>query len=120
MAVIGIIGGSGLYAIEGIKNVKEIAVKTPFGSPSDRFVTGMLGGVKVVFLARHGRGHRFSPSEVNYRANIYGMKKLGVEAIVSVSACGSLREEMKPLDFVVPDQLVDRTNKTRETSFFTD
>ncbi len=120
MAVIGIIGGSGLYAMEGIKNVKEIAVKTPFGSPSDRFVTGTLGGVKVVFLARHGRGHRFSPSEVNYRANIYGMKKLGVEAIVSVSACGSLREEMKPLDFVVPDQLVDRTNKTRETSFFTD
>jgi 5'-methylthioadenosine phosphorylase len=120
MAVIGIIGGSGLYEIDGIESIKEVAVKTPFGPPSDRFITGTLGGVKVVFLARHGRGHRFSPSEVNYRANIYGMKKLGVEAIVSVSACGSLREEMKPLDFVVPDQLVDRTNKMRETSFFTD
>jgi 5'-methylthioadenosine phosphorylase len=120
MATVGIIGGSGLYEIDGIENVKEVAVKTPFGLPSDRFITGTFGGVKVVFLARHGRGHRFSPSEVNYRANIYGMKKLGVEAIVSISACGSLKEEMRPMDFVVPDQLVDRTNKGRETSFFTD
>jgi 5'-methylthioadenosine phosphorylase len=120
MAIIGIIGGSGLYEIDGIKKIKEVTVKTPFGPPSDRFVTGTLEGVRVVFLARHGRGHCFSPSDVNYRANIYGMKKLGVEAIVSVSACGSLREEMKPLDFVVPDQFVDRTNKTRESSFFAD
>ena len=120
MAKIGIIGGSGLYEIEGMANVKEVTVATPFGDPSDNFITGTLEGTDVVFLARHGRGHRVSPSELNYRANIFGMKTLGVEAIVSISACGSLREEMKPLDFVVPDQLVDRTNKTRESSFFTD
>lgn len=120
MAKIGIIGGSGLYEIEGMQNVKETTIDTPFGSPSDNFITGTLEGVEVVFLARHGRGHCVSPSELNYRANIYGMKILGVEAIVSVSACGSLKEEMKPLDFVVPDQFVDRTNKTRESSFFTD
>ncbi len=120
MAKIGIIGGSGLYEIEGMEHIKEITMDTPFGSPSDNFITGTLEGVEVVFLARHGRGHCVSPSELNYRANIYGMKKLGVEAIVSVSACGSLKEEMKPLDFVVPDQFVDRTNKTRESSFFTD
>lgn len=121
MAKIGIIGGSGLYEIEGMKNVEEVTiVDTPFGQPSDNFITGTLEGTEVVFLARHGRGHRISPSELNYRANIYEMKKFGVEAIISVSACGSLKEEMKPLDFVVPDQFVDRTNKTRETSFFTD
>lgn len=121
MAKIGIIGGSGLYEIDGMANVEEVNMnETPFGSPSDSFMTGTLEGTEVVFLARHGRGHRVSPSELNYRANIYGMKKLGVEAIISVSACGSLREEMKPLDFVVPDQFVDRTNKTRESSFFTD
>ena len=121
MAKIGIIGGSGLYEIDGMANVEEVNMReTSFGSPSDSFMTGTLEGTEVVFLARHGRGHRVSPSELNYRANIYGMKKLGVEAIISVSACGSLREEMKPLDFVVPDQFVDRTNKTRESSFFTD
>jgi len=121
MAKIGIIGGSGLYEIEGMENVEELTiVDTPFGPPSDNFMTGTLGGVDVVFLARHGRGHRIGPSEINYRANIFEMKKLGVDAIFSVSACGSLKEEMKPLDFVVPDQFVDRTNKTRESSFFTD
>jgi 5'-methylthioadenosine phosphorylase len=121
MAKIGIIGGSGLYEIEGMENVEEVTiVDTPFGQPSDNFITGTLEGTEVVFLARHGRGHRISPSELNYRANIYEMKKFGVEAIISVSACGSLKEEMKPLDFVVPDQFVDRTNKTRESSFFTD
>jgi 5'-methylthioadenosine phosphorylase len=121
MAKIGIIGGSGLYAIEGMENVEEVTiVDTPFGQPSDNFITGTLEGTEVVFLARHGRGHRISPSELNYRANIFEMKKFGVEAIISVSACGSLKEEMKPLDFVVPDQFVDRTNKTRESSFFTD
>ncbi|MCK5260203.1 MAG: S-methyl-5'-thioadenosine phosphorylase [Candidatus Omnitrophica bacterium] len=121
MAKIGIIGGSGLYEIDGMENVEEVTiVDTPFGQPSDNFITGTLEGTEVVFLARHGRGHRISPSDLNYRANIYEMKKFGVEAIISVSACGSLREEMKPLDFVVPDQFVDRTNKTRESSFFTD
>ena len=121
MAKIGIIGGSGLYEIEGMVNVEEVTiVDTPFGPPSDNFITGTLEGTEVVFLARHGRGHRISPSELNYRANIFEMKKFGVEAIISVSACGSLKEEMKPLDFVVPDQFVDRTNKTRESSFFTD
>ena len=120
MATVGIIGGSGLYQIEGITKVKEVAVKTPFGEPSDKFVTGELEGVPVVFLPRHGRGHRISPSEINYRANIYGMKKLGVEGIMSVSACGSLKEKYKPMDFVIPDQFLDRTRKGREDTFFTD
>lgn len=119
MAKIGIIGGSGLYQIEGIEGVKEVAVKTPFGNPSDQFTTGILKGVEVVFLPRHGKGHRISPSEINFRANIFGMKKLGVNAIISVSACGSLKDELKPMDFVIPDQFVDRTNKARESSFFT-
>lgn len=120
MAKIGIIGGSGLYEIDGMKNIEEVTiVDTPFGPPSDNFITGTLESTEVVFLARHGRGHRISPSELNYRANIFEMKKFGVEAIISVSACGSLKEEIKPLDFVVPDQFVDRTNKTRESSFFT-
>ena len=119
MATVGIIGGSGLYQIEGISGVKEVAVTTPFGSPSDKYFTGKLEGTDVVFLPRHGRGHRISPSEINYRANIYGIKKLGVEAIISVSACGSLKEELKPLDFVVPDQFLDRT-RGRVSSFFTD
>jgi 5'-methylthioadenosine phosphorylase len=91
MATIGIIGGSGLYQIEGIRAVKEVTVKTPFGEPSDKFITGKLEDTPVVFLPRHGRGHRISPSEINYRANIYGMKKLGVAAIMSVSACVSLK-----------------------------
>ncbi len=118
MARIGIIGGSGLYNIEGIKNVKEVEVKTPFGAPSDKFIVGNLEGREVVFLPRHARGHRISPSEINYRANIFGMKKLGVEWIISVTACGSLKEELKPLDFVVVDQFVDRTNHSRDMSFF--
>lgn len=118
MAHIGIIGGSGLYNIEGIKNVKEVSMTTPFGKPSDKFIAGKLEGVEVAFLPRHGVGHRISPSEINFRANIYAMKKLGVEQIISVSACGSLKEELKPLDFVLPDQFVDRTNQARVTTFF--
>jgi len=120
MATVGIIGGSGLYQIEGITKVKEVAVKTPFGEPSDKFITGELEGVPVVFLPRHGRGHRISPSEINFRANIYGMKKLGVQAIMSVSACGSLKEKYKPMDFVIPDQFIDRTRRGRHDTFFTD
>ncbi|MCX5666262.1 MAG: MTAP family purine nucleoside phosphorylase, partial [Candidatus Omnitrophica bacterium] len=115
---IGIIGGSGFYKIDGIKNIKEVKVKTPFGDPSSEYVTGVLEGVEVAFLARHDKGHRILPSEINYRANIYGMKKLGVERIISVSACGSLKEDLKPLDIVVPSQFVDRTNYGREMTFF--
>ncbi|MBU4346125.1 MAG: S-methyl-5'-thioadenosine phosphorylase [Candidatus Omnitrophica bacterium] len=118
MGRIGIIGGSGLYKIEGTKDIKEVAVQTPFGDPSDKYIVGNLEGKEVVFLPRHGVGHRISPSEINYRANIYGMKKLGVERIISVTACGSLKEEIKPLDFVVVDQFVDRTNQARKMSFF--
>ena len=117
---IGIIGGSGFYHIDGIMNVKTVKVKTPFGEPSDEFVTGMLEGREVVFLTRHGKGHRISPSEVNYCANIYGMKKLGVERIISVSACGSLKKELRPLDIVIPDQFVDRTSQGRRMTFFRD
>lgn len=108
-AEIGIIGGSGLYAMPGLSQVHEERVSTPFGDPSDALVLGELEGRKVAFLARHGRGHRILPSELNFRANIYALKKLGVERIVSVSAVGSLREEHKPGDFVVPDQFIDRT-----------
>ncbi len=115
---IGIIGGSGFYNVDGIKNIKKKKVKTPFGEPSSEFVTGELEAIEVVFLARHDKGHRILPSEINYRANIYGMKKLGVERIISVSACGSLKEELKPLDIVVPLQFVDRTNYGREMTFF--
>lgn len=115
---IGIIGGSGFYNIEGIKDVKTVKVKTPFGDPSSDYVTGSIESAEVVFLARHDKGHRILPSEINYRANIYGMKKLGVERIISVSACGSLKEELKPLDIVVPSQFVDRTNYGREMTFF--
>lgn len=118
MGRIGIIGGSGLYQIEGIKDVKIILVNTPFGKPSGKFVTGTLEGRDVVFLPRHDVGHRITPSHINYRANIYAMKKLGVERIISLSACGSLKEELKPLDFVVVDQFVDRTNYARDMSFF--
>lgn len=119
-ATIGIIGGSGFYHVEGLTDVKKIAVKTPFGEPSDRIVTGTLEGKSVAFLVRHGAGHRIMPSEVNYRANIYAMKKLGVERIISVSACGSLKKELKPLDIVIPDQFVDRTNRGRIMTFFGD
>lgn len=120
MSKIGIIGGSGLYKIEGIKHVKEVSVTTPFGKPSDKYILGELEGKEVVFLPRHGVGHRVSPSCINYRANIFGMKKLGVDKIISVSACGSLKEELRPLDFVVVDQFVDRTNQARAMSFFTE
>jgi 5'-methylthioadenosine phosphorylase len=118
-AEIGIIGGSGLYAMPGLTQVREERVDTPFGEPSDAFVLGELEGRKVAFLARHGRGHRLLPSELNFRANIYAMKKLGVERIVSVSAVGSLKEEHKPTDFVVPDQFIDRTF-LRNATFFGD
>lgn len=118
MGKLGIIGGSGLYKIEGLKKVKAVSIKTPFGEPSDKFITGEFSGRDVVFLPRHGVGHRISPTELNYRANIYGMKKLGVDKIVSVSACGSLKSELKPLDFVIPDQFVDRTNQARRMTFF--
>ncbi|MDD4909906.1 MAG: S-methyl-5'-thioadenosine phosphorylase [Candidatus Omnitrophica bacterium] len=118
MGKIGIIGGSGLYKIEGIKNIREKEVDTPFGAPSDNFILGELEGKEVVFLPRHGVGHRISPSEINYRANIFAMKVLGVDRIISVSACGSLREELRPLDFVLPGQFVDRTNQARKMTFF--
>ncbi|MFC1510524.1 S-methyl-5'-thioadenosine phosphorylase [Candidatus Omnitrophota bacterium] len=119
MAKVGIIGGSGLYEMEGIENIEEVVVvDTPFGQPSSNLITGTMDGVDVVFLARHGRRHEISPSEINYRANIFEMKRLGVDAIISVSACGSLREELKPMDFVVPNQFVDRTNRCRQASFF--
>ncbi|MGD0336755.1 MAG: S-methyl-5'-thioadenosine phosphorylase [Candidatus Omnitrophota bacterium] len=120
MARIGIIGGSGLYKMEGIRKIKEQEIDTPFGEPSDKLILGELEGQEVVFLPRHGLGHRISPTEINYRANIYAMKKLGVERIISVSACGSLRDNLKPLDFVVVDQYVDRTNQARKMTFFED
>ncbi|MFZ0662159.1 MAG: S-methyl-5'-thioadenosine phosphorylase [Acidobacteriaceae bacterium] len=118
-AEIGIIGGSGLYAMPGLTAVREERVETPFGDPSDPFVLGELEGRKVAFLARHGRGHRILPTELNFRANIYAMKKLGVERIVSVSAVGSLKEEHKPTDFLIPDQFIDRTSR-RVSTFFGD
>ncbi|MDX1983103.1 MAG: S-methyl-5'-thioadenosine phosphorylase [Bryobacteraceae bacterium] len=114
---IGVIGGSGLYAMPGFEAQEEIRMETPFGDPSDAFVVGTLGGKRVAFLARHGRGHKISPSELNFRANIFGMKKLGVRYIVSVSAVGSLKEEHPPLKFVLPDQFFDRT-RGRVSTFF--
>jgi 5'-methylthioadenosine phosphorylase len=116
---IGIIGGSGLYSMEGLTGTREVRVKTPFGVPSDAFVIGQLEGQRVAFLARHGRGHRLSPSEINYRANICALKILGVELVLSVSAVGSLREEYAPLDFLIPDQFFDRT-RLRMSTFFGD
>jgi 5'-methylthioadenosine phosphorylase len=118
-AEIGIIGGSGLYAMPGLNNPQEVAVSTPFGDPSDVFVTGELEGRRVAFLARHGRGHRILPSELNFRANIFAMKKLGVERIISVSAVGSLKLEHKPTEFVIPNQFIDRTFH-RTSTFFGD
>jgi len=117
-AEIGILGGTGLYEIEGMSSVKEIAVDTPFGEASDTFFLGKLEGKKVAFLSRHGRGHRFLPSDINYRANIYGFKKLGVERIISINSVGSLKEEIQPRDFVLSDQFFDRTR--RKNTFFGD
>jgi len=116
-ATIGIIGGSGLYSMPGFTAQEEVKLDTPWGAPSDAYVAGELAGRKVAFLARHGRGHRISPSDLNFRANIYGFKSLGVERILSLSAVGSLKKEHKPLDFVIPDQFFDRT-KGRVSTFF--
>jgi 5'-methylthioadenosine phosphorylase len=117
--VIGIIGGSGLYEIDGLSAVRNVTLQTPFGAPSDDYLVGELEGRRLVFLPRHGRGHRISPSEVNYRANIHGMKQLGASHVISISAVGSMRPEIHPGDVVIVDQLVDRT-KRREHSFFGD
>ena len=114
---IGIIGGSGLYKMEALKDVEEVQIDTPFGSPSDALIVGTVEGTKVAFLARHGRNHTLMPSELPFRANIYAMKSLGVEYLISASAVGSLRAEVKPLDMVVPDQFIDRT-KNRVSTFF--
>jgi len=116
---IGIIGGSGLYQMAGLTEIDEIELETPFGSPSDAYRIGTLEGKRVVFLARHNRNHTISPSELNFRANIYGFKKLGVDWLLSASAVGSLKEELRPLDIVLPDQFYDRT-KTRISTFFGD
>jgi 5'-methylthioadenosine phosphorylase len=116
---IGIIGGSGLYNMPGLEKPREVRIKTPFGNPSDALVVGTLEGKRVAFLARHARGHRFTPTEINYRANIHAMKQLGVERIISVSAVGSLQEDLKPLDFMIPEQFYDRT-RHRVSTFFGD
>lgn len=116
-AEIGIIGGSGLYSMPGFEAHQEVRLETPWGAPSDAYVVGTLAGKRVAFLARHGRGHRIMPSELNFRANIWGLKKLGVERVISLSAVGSLKEEHKPLDFVLPDQFFDRT-RGRVSTFF--
>jgi 5'-methylthioadenosine phosphorylase len=116
-AQIGIIGGSGLYQMEGLTDVREVVVDTPFGKPSDAFIIGTLEGVRVAFLARHGRGHRITPTELPFRANIYAMKLLGVERIISASAVGSLQERYAPTDIVIPDQFFDRT-RGRVSTFF--
>jgi 5'-methylthioadenosine phosphorylase len=115
--IVGVIGGSGLYHLTGLSRVRELDVKTPFGKPSDRFIKGYLDGMEMIFLSRHGRGHRWLPSELNFRANLYGMKKLGVDRIISVSAVGSLREDIAPGDFLVPNQFIDRTTQ-RPSTFF--
>jgi len=116
--VIGVIGGSGLYEMEGMTDVREVRIATPFGAPSDAFITGVLNEMPMVFLPRHGKGHLLLPSEVNYRANIYGMKKLGVTRVISVSAVGSMREEIAPGHIVIPDQFIDRTKGVRRDTFF--
>ena len=118
-AKIGVIGGSGLYRMHGLADVEEVDVKTPFGAPSDRIAIGHLGGTAVAFLPRHGRGHRFSPTDIPVRANIFAFKKLGVERIISISAVGSLKEKVKPLDILIPEQLIDRT-RHRVGTFFED
>lgn len=115
----GVIGGSGVYNIEALTDVKEIALDTPFGKPSDAYITGTLDGIRVAFLARHGRGHRVTPTELHARANIYGFKELGVEYLISITAVGSLRQDYAPLDIVIPDQLFDRTrHREQEYTFF--
>jgi len=116
-ANIGVIGGSGLYEMEGLAEIEEVRVETPFGEPSEAITIGTLEGVRVAFLPRHGKGHRIMPTELPVRANIYALKSLGVERIISVSACGSMKEEIAPLDIVIPDQLFDRT-RARPTTFF--
>src|SRR4030042_792742 len=116
-ARLGVIGGSGLYEIEGLSDVKEVKVKTPFGEPSDAIILGTLGKTRIAFLPRHGRGHRIMPSELPARANIYALKSLGVEWIISPNAVGSLQEDIHPLDLVIPDQIIDRT-KSRVSTFF--
>ena len=118
-ARIGVIGGSGLYAMPGLRDLKSVPLETPFGAPSDPFRVGILEGVPVAFLARHGEGHRLLPTEINFRANLYGFKMLGVERVLSISAVGSLKEEIAPLDVVVPDQFIDRT-RGRISTFFGD
>jgi 5'-methylthioadenosine phosphorylase len=115
--VVGVIGGSGLYEMEGLADLEEVAVETPFGAPSDSYITGNLGEVGMVFLPRHGRGHRISPTGINFRANIWGMKKLGVSRIISISAVGSMREDIAPGDFVLIDQFFDRTRHRVDTFF---
>jgi 5'-methylthioadenosine phosphorylase len=117
--VVGVIGGSGLYAMEGLEEVQTVSLTTPFGAPSDAFVVGRLGGVKVAFLPRHGRGHRIQPSSLNFRANIYGMKMLGVDWIIGVSAVGSMKETIHPGDIIIPDQFIDRT-VSRPNTFFSE
>ena len=116
-ADIAIIGGSGLYEMEGLESVEYVSIDTPFGKPSDDIVLGILGGVNIAFLPRHGRGHRFNPTNIPVRANIYALKTLGVRRIISVSAVGSLKEELAPLDLVIPDQMIDRT-RLRTNTFF--
>lgn len=118
-ATIGVIGGSGLYAMPGFAAQEEVVLETPWGAPSEAYVVGELAGRRVAFLARHGRGHRISPSELNFRANIHGFKQLGVERIISLSAVGSLKEDLRPLDFLIPDQFFDRT-RGRDSTFFGD
>lgn len=117
-AKIGVIGGSGLYNMEGLNEIEEVNITTPFGKPSDAIITGELEGIRVAFLPRHGKGHQISPSNLPVKANIYALKSLGVERIISVSAVGSLKEEIQPLDLVIPDQLIDQT-KDRDNTFFT-
>ncbi|MCX6567308.1 MAG: S-methyl-5'-thioadenosine phosphorylase [Candidatus Aminicenantes bacterium] len=115
-AEIGILGGTGLYEIEGIHDLKEVRLRTPWGDPSDEYILGMLEGRRVAFLSRHGRGHRFGPSEINYRANVYGFKILGVDRLISINSVGSLREEIHPRDIVFADQFIDKTK--RASTFF--
>ena len=114
-AEIGIIGGSGLYAMEGLERIHEIRPGTPFGRPSDALILGVIDGVRVAFLARHGRGHRIGPSEINYRANIYALKSVGVTRVISVSAVGSMKEALRPGQVVLPDQFVDQTRRRAST-----